>query len=339
MRHALVLLGTGPAGGLPVAGCVCRRCLRLAASGVSRRPAAAVAGGVWLKAVPGVRLLGDVLWAPVAGLLAAAEVAALAGASAGQVVLGPAPGRPVAEAALSLARLRGAGAVADDADVVLVGLTDRHPVPGPRQLAAWGMRAVVDGDRVGTSSPVPVLPPRTLVLGGSSSGKSALAEDLLAARPAVTYVATGPSPAGADGEWAERVRAHRERRPPWWRTEETSSVARVLRSAAEPVLLDAAGTWLTGVLDRAGAWEGAAGWRAAVDAEVSALVDAWRARTGVAVAVSDEVGWGVVPETPAGRLFRAELGRVNRLLAAESEQVLLVVAGRVVELPDGGGAP
>jgi adenosylcobinamide kinase/adenosylcobinamide-phosphate guanylyltransferase len=99
------------------------------------------------------------------------------------------------------------------------------------------------------------------------------------------------------------------------------------------VLLDAVGTWLTGVLDRAGAWDGAAGWRAAVDDQVAALVDAWRARTGVVVAVSDEVGWGVVPETPAGRLFRAELGRVNRLLAAESEQVLLVVAGRVLELP------
>jgi adenosylcobinamide kinase/adenosylcobinamide-phosphate guanylyltransferase len=337
-RVPLVLLGTGPAGGLPVPGCLCRLCLRLGASGESRRPAAAVTGGVWLKAVPGVRLLGDVLWAPVAGLLGAEDVAALAGASARQVVLGPAPGRPVAEAALSLARLRGAGAVADDADVVLVGLTDRHPVPEARLLSAWGMRPAVDGERMGASSPVPVLPRRTLVLGGSASGKSALAEDLLAARPAVTYVATGPAPSGSDGEWAERVRAHRERRPPWWRTAETADAAGVLGSAPEPVLMDAVGTWLTGVLDRAGAWEGDAGWRAAVDGEVAALVDAWRARTGVAVAVSDEVGWGVVPETPAGRLFRAELGRVNRLLAAESEQVLLVVAGRVVELPDGGSS-
>ena len=337
MSQALVLLGTGPAGGLPVAGCACRVCRRLAAAGVSRRPAAAVTGGTWLKAVPGVRLLGDVLWAPVVGLLGADDVAALAGASATQVVLGPAPGRAVAEAALSLARLRGVGAVADGADVVLVGLTDRHPPPEPRLLAAWGMRLAADGSRLGAAAVAPALPPRTLILGGSSSGKSALAEDLLAAWPSVTYLATGPAPAESDGEWAERVRAHRERRPPWWRTVETADVAGVLGATPEPVLLDAVGTWLTGVLDRAGAWDGSAGWRASVDGQVAALVDAWRARAGVAVAVSDEVGWGVVPETPAGRLFRAELGRLNRLLAAESEQVLLVVAGRVVELPDGVG--
>jgi adenosylcobinamide kinase/adenosylcobinamide-phosphate guanylyltransferase len=175
------------------------------------------------------------------------------------------------------------------------------------------------------------------VLGGSASGKSAVAEDLLAAEPRVTYVATGPAVTGADAEWARKVAGHRERRPEWWRTRETSDVASALAGTTEPVLLDALGTWLTGVLDRASAWDDAPGWRAAVDRQVDALVAAWRGRRGTVVAVSDEVGSGVVPPTAGGRLFRAELGRVNRLLAAESERVLLVVAGRVVELPDGTG--
>jgi adenosylcobinamide kinase/adenosylcobinamide-phosphate guanylyltransferase len=53
------------------------------------------------------------------------------------------------------------------------------------------------------------------------------------------------------------------------------------------------------------------------------------------VAVSDETGLGVVPGTPAGRLFRDELGRLNQALAAESEEAELVVAGRIIPLPEG----
>ena len=339
---ALVLLGSGPAGGLPLSGCPCRVCRAMILAGTSRRPAAAVSGGVWLKAVPAVRVLGDVLWAPVSGLLTPADVEPLAGAGLSQVVLGPAVGGPVADAARSLGRLRSAGALAPSADVVLAGLSHEHVEPEARLLRAWGMRLAVDGDRLGAGAP-PSAPPRTLVLGGSSSGKSDVAEALLAAEARVTYVATGPlavtgvagSAGGDDGEWAARVQAHRARRPSWWRTRETPDVAGVLGSAAEPVLVDAVGTWLTGVLDRAGAWDGAEGWRDAVDAEVSGLVAAWRARTGTAVIVSEEVGAGVVPATPGGRLFRTELGRVNQLLAAESEQVLLVVAGRVLDLSEG----
>jgi adenosylcobinamide kinase/adenosylcobinamide-phosphate guanylyltransferase len=332
----LHLLGSGPTDGLPVPDCPCRRCRAMTLAGTSRRPAAAVAGGTWLKAVPGVRLIGDVLWAPVGGLLTADLVAPLADAAATQVVLGPAADGPVADAARSLARLRAASAVAGDADVVLAGLSHRHVAPAARLLEAWGMRLASDGDRVGTvRGTSPVVPPRTLVLGGSGSGKSAVAEDLLAAEPRVTYVATGPAAAGGDAEWARKVAVHRERRPEWWRTRETPDVAAVLGRAPEPLLLDSLGTWLAGVLDRASAWDDAPGWRAAVDAQVSALVTAWRARQGTAVAVSDEVGSGVVPASAGGRLFREELGRVNRLLAAESERVLLVVAGRVVELPDG----
>ena len=64
------------------------------------------------------------------------------------------------------------------------------------------------------------------------------------------------------------------------------------------------------------------------------LVGAWRQARGYVVAVSDETGLGVVPATPAGRLFRDELGRLNQALAAESEEAELIVAGRVLPLED-----
>ncbi|MEV0974097.1 bifunctional adenosylcobinamide kinase/adenosylcobinamide-phosphate guanylyltransferase [Microtetraspora glauca] len=63
------------------------------------------------------------------------------------------------------------------------------------------------------------------------------------------------------------------------------------------------------------------------------LVEAWRRTSARVVAVSDEVGFGVIPATASGRLFRDALGRLNQRLARESEEVALVVAGRVLPLP------
>jgi adenosylcobinamide kinase/adenosylcobinamide-phosphate guanylyltransferase len=172
---------------------------------------------------------------------------------------------------------------------------------------------------------------RVLVLGGARSGKSERAELRLAGEPEVTYVATGSDGAG-DPEWAARVAAHRARRPAWWRTAETTDLASVLRTARGAVLIDGIGTWLAAVMDECGAWAGGAADLARLAARTAGLVGAWRQAAACVVAVSDETGLGVVPATPAGRLFRDELGRLNRALAAESEEAELVVAGRVLPL-------
>jgi adenosylcobinamide kinase/adenosylcobinamide-phosphate guanylyltransferase len=84
-------------------------------------------------------------------------------------------------------------------------------------------------------------------------------------------------------------------------------------------------------MDDCDAWR-SSGAHHAVTARVDELLDAWRGTTTHVVAVSNEVGMGVVPETAAGRRFRDELGRLNMLLAAEADEVLLVVAGRVLAL-------
>jgi adenosylcobinamide kinase/adenosylcobinamide-phosphate guanylyltransferase len=180
-------------------------------------------------------------------------------------------------------------------------------------------------------------PNRTLVLGGVRSGKSVWAEAAastaavgratVTGTPEVTYVATAPDRPD-DPEWAERVAAHRARRPAGWRTVQTGDLAGALTAAGpgDVLLVDDIGSWLTRVIDDVGGWQD----RSRLDlvrAATDDLLAAWRATSGRVVAVSNEVGYGVVPASYAGRLFRDEQGRLNTMLAAESDEVVLVVAG------------
>jgi adenosylcobinamide kinase / adenosylcobinamide-phosphate guanylyltransferase len=169
---------------------------------------------------------------------------------------------------------------------------------------------------------------RTLVLGGTRSGKSRYAEDLFPAGAPVRYLATARRRAG-DAEWDARLDAHRARRPPAWTTVEEPDVAAIVRAGGGPLLVDDLATWLTCVLDDAGAWDPAG---VDVSPQVEALVDAVRAGPGEIVLVSAEVGMGVVPATRAGRLFRDELGALNAALAAVCDEVVLLVAGLPLRL-------
>lgn len=175
---------------------------------------------------------------------------------------------------------------------------------------------------------------RTLITGGARSGKSRLAEKLAGPEP-VRYVAPGYPP-GGDAEWASRVAAHRARRPSTWDTLETIDVAGVLAAAGkgETLLVDCLATWLARHLDEAGAWDDRPGWEPLVDDETDRLVAAWRETHATAIAVTNEVGLGVVPATVSGRLFRDRLGTLNQRIGAASERLYLVVAGRALDLSD-----
>ena len=304
--------------GWPAPGCRCASCSRLRTAGVRHEPV--LPGGVLVDGVP----LEDRPRTDVPGGFEVrgrdgrrALVAAGPGAAPE-----PADGAEYAAVLLDLAgspqhlgRLRRVGAVTAETQVFAVHVDHRLPSPAEleRRMAFW--RRPPEG------------PHRTLLLGGARSGKSAEAELRLAACPDVLYVATGPA-AGGDPEWAERVAAHRRRRPEWWRTAETTDLAGVLASATGAVLVDGIGTWLAAAMDEAGAWDDASRVRPLLDD----LVAAWRGTRARVVAVSDEVGLSLVPATASGRAFADLLGRLNQRLAAESEEAALVVAGRVVEL-------
>ncbi len=159
---------------------------------------------------------------------------------------------------------------------------------------------------------------------------------------------------GADGEpdteWARRVAVHRSRRPPWWRTVESLDLAGLLQRETGALLIDGIGTWLAAVMDGAGMWAdedpvARAARPGSLQAEVwldpeevvrdriDELIGAWRQTRALVVAVTDQVGSGLVPAYPAGRVFRDQLGWLNQRIAAESELNLQVTAGRVTTLP------
>src|SRR5690606_29767220 len=259
-----------------------------------------------------------------------------------------------------LGALRRSGVLDARSRAVVVGGGHRvhSPAEFARRAALWGAEAVADGDTLdivpgasrqdspgASAADAPAAfreraarrPRRVQGTGGARSGKSAEAERRLLAEPEVVYVATGPGPEG-DADWAARVAAHRARRPCWWATEETLDAAGALDRAAaagSAVLLDCAGTWLAGVMGECGMWDEAppADAGQAAEARIAALLSAWERFPGLLVAVTNEVGSGVVPATRSGGLFRDLLGRLNQRLAAASEEVLLAAAGRIVELP------
>ena len=163
----------------------------------------------------------------------------------------------------------------------------------------------------------------TLVLGGTRSGKSMVAERLVAELASmdggtVTYVATASV---ADEEMERRVAAHRARRPTSWSTVElasSSELPAVLAHLDGSVLVDSLGTWVASAPE--------------LEVDGPALVHALQVRSGSTVVVSEEVGLAVHPATAVGRAFVDALGHLNQTVAATAERVLLVVAGRTLEL-------
>jgi adenosylcobinamide kinase / adenosylcobinamide-phosphate guanylyltransferase len=353
------LAGTAAEGGWPREGCRCASCDRARAAGRGRAPARIAVDGVLdvgpgasaegrpppgyrVEAIPG----GWDVTGPDGGRL-------LVAGAAGAVPRPPDGAAPYDIALLDLLHdpfrlgaLRRRGLVGD-ATAVAVLYAD-HRVSSEEELARrcgyWGAAAPGDGEVLaapaGPAGPrftAATRPRRVLVLGGARSGKSRHAELRLAAEPHVTYLAAGPYPPGdepaGDQDWTERVAAHRSRRPPWWGTVEGLDAAATVRNDSEAVLLDGAGTWLAGVMQESGAWDAGAGGLGRVAARVDELVEAWQQTAARVVAVSDEVGGGVHPETRAGRLFRDQLGWLNQRLAAEADETVLMVAGRAMTLP------
>ncbi len=158
----------------------------------------------------------------------------------------------------------------------------------------------------------------TLVLGGARSGKSRRALALLPRHACErrVFVATAEP---SDDEMRERILRHREERGADWELVEApvDIAAPIAGAGGEGVLVDCLTLWLSNLMHRG----------ASVEDETARLLDALFAGEGSVVLVSNELGLGLVPETPLGRAFRDEQGRLNQRLAAACGRVEFVVAG------------
>jgi adenosyl cobinamide kinase/adenosyl cobinamide phosphate guanylyltransferase len=167
--------------------------------------------------------------------------------------------------------------------------------------------------------------PLLLLLGGARSGKSELALRLASEQPAgVVFIATAEA---GDEEMAARIERHRRERPPSWQTiEEPLHLDQTLEAIDQHscVVLDCLTLWTANALERLGPAETE---RRAASAATRAA-----ARPGLTIVVSNEVGWGLVPDNPLGRAYRDLHGRVNTLWADQAARAYLLVAGRAIPL-------
>jgi len=159
----------------------------------------------------------------------------------------------------------------------------------------------------------------TFVLGGARSGKSRFAESFVASLPRPwVYIATAEV---RDGEMAARIIEHRAQREAGWQTlEAPHDLHDAIRAAPKgaAVLVDCLTLWLSNIMH--GPYE--------VEHAMTQLEEALHSRENATVLVSNEVGLGLIPETPLGRAFRDAQGQLNQRIATIASRVVLVVAGQ-----------
>ena len=166
----------------------------------------------------------------------------------------------------------------------------------------------------------------TVVTGAARSGKSRWAEHLaLSSGLAVTYVATGPSDS-EDTLWQARLALHRQRRPAAWQCQEVGLELPECLGTFEDgslALVDSLGSWVAQGLELdPEIWEN----------QEQRLIEAIRNSAASVIMVSEQTGWGVVPPTAIGGLFRDRLGQIEQRLMALARVGWLVVAGRAIDL-------
>ena len=169
-----------------------------------------------------------------------------------------------------------------------------------------------------------------LILDGARSGKSALAERLASQRERVLFAATAEA---LDADMERRIAGHRSQRPSEWRTlEEPLDLASAIQEAMdgyEICLLDCLTLWVSNLLLKI---EDAPNVEGEILAEVERLLEVYERSSATWIVVSNEVGLGIVPPTPLGRLYRDILGRANQAVAARANRVYLTVSGLALDV-------
>ncbi len=165
----------------------------------------------------------------------------------------------------------------------------------------------------------------TLITGGARSGKSTHALKLAASYQRQFFVATGEA---LDEEMTARIEFHRETRPSEFQTVEeplyVGAALGRLKDRADIVVLDCLTLWVSNLMQRHDQDE-------PVIAEADRLAEILKLATFASIVVTDEVGWGIVPDHPMARRFRDLLGWTNQKIASVADDVLLMVSGYPVK--------
>ena len=164
-----------------------------------------------------------------------------------------------------------------------------------------------------------------LVSGPARSGKSRWAEHLLQNHPAVTYIATAATRPD-DPDWQNRLQAHRDRRPTHWRVAESEGALVSYLETLPPgqsVLIDSLGGFVAHHLEL-----DSTAWSQLCERLIASLLSS----RCTCVLVIEETGWGVVPPTRIGGLFRDRLGALAQQLDRAADAAWLVLQGRALDL-------
>ena len=179
--------------------------------------------------------------------------------------------------------------------------------------------------------------PLILILGGARSGKSAYAEKLAAEiGHSILYIATAEA---KDEEMSARIEAHRQGRPAGWQTLEAPRQVAIalnqIETSPDALLLDCL-TLLVSNIVLALESHPQTVIEAAIQSEIEAIVEVQKRLDIPLIVVSNEVGLGLVPPYPLGRVYRDALGRANQYLAASADKVLFMIAGLPMAVKDEG---
>ena len=178
----------------------------------------------------------------------------------------------------------------------------------------------------------------TLILGGARSGKSTYAQQLALERGAILYVATAEA---LDDEMTTRIAAHRAERPAHWRTlEAPRHVGRAINTyvsgfTPDVILLDCLTLLANNVIGPLPEPLTVEAAEAALDTEIEELLITYAASESDWLVVSNEVGLGLVPPYPLGRIYRDVLGRANQRLAMQADEVVFMIAGLPMKVKGG----
>lgn len=157
-----------------------------------------------------------------------------------------------------------------------------------------------------------------LILGGARSGKTRRGLALSSGYAARIFIATAEA---RDGEMQERIAHHRTKRGGGWRTIEAPldlcGALRNADSAGTAILVDCLTLWLSNLMERG----------RSIETETALLSETLSTLSTTVILISNEVGWGIVPDNALARRFRDAQGRLNQAIAALADHVELMVAG------------